>query len=269
MLRITTLALAALLTLSTTALEASETLRGSRGSMIRQNRIAKEQDFTFLRTPAQVERFVEEGYLVEVEGNADYGLSNVSFPFARPALRTFVERLAAQYHEGCGEKLVVTSLTRPRSLQPSNSHDLSVHPAGMAVDLRVSDRTACRAWLEETLLSLEADGMLDITRERRPPHYHVAVFPEAYMAHVGRLLSDSLRVAEEREALAARQRADALARAAAAGNALAAVPAVSAPTDEDEDEGSSPWLPLALLVMAGAALVDRGVRGRKGARDDS
>src|SRR5690606_4402484 len=86
------------------------------------------------------------------------------------------------------EKLVVTSLTRPASSQPRNSHALSVHPTGMAVDLRISQRAASREWLENTLLSLEADGLLDVTRERNPPHYHVALFPEAYMAHVERLL---------------------------------------------------------------------------------
>ncbi len=83
----------------------------------------------------------------------------------------------------------MTSLTRPSSRQPGNAHRLSIHPAGMAVDLRVPGDPADRQWLENALLSLEAAGVLDATRERRPPHYHVAVFPEAYRKHVAARLT--------------------------------------------------------------------------------
>ncbi|HYW06042.1 MAG TPA: hypothetical protein VE913_03745, partial [Longimicrobium sp.] len=69
---------------------------------------------------------------------------------------------------------------------PGNAHTLSVHPAGMAVDFRVSRNAECRTWLEGTLLGLERAGVLDVTRERMPPHYHVAVFPDAYSAYVER-----------------------------------------------------------------------------------
>jgi hypothetical protein len=54
----------------------------------------------------------------------------------------------------------------------------------MAVDLRVPHDADARKWLEQTLLNLEAGSLLDVTRERRPPHYHVAVFPEPYEAYV-------------------------------------------------------------------------------------
>jgi hypothetical protein len=163
-------------------------LRGSPASMHRQNQVAKESEYTFLGTPDQVENFVEKGRLVRIEGDEHYAVSaGVSFPFARPEVRTFLERLGVQHHEACGERLVVTSLTRPRALQPANAHALSVHPAGMAVDLRISNRAACREWLEDALLSLEKEGVLDATRERRPPHYHIAVFPAEYAAYVARL----------------------------------------------------------------------------------
>lgn len=162
----------------------AQSLKGSTASMIRQNQVAQENKFTFLETPADVRRFVEAGYLVPVPGNADYRLHNVPFPYARPAVKTFIERLARQYRAACGEVLVVTSLTRPTSRQPPNSHALSVHPTGMAVDLRISRRASCRRWLESTLLHLEGQGVIDATRERRPPHYHVAVFPERYTTYV-------------------------------------------------------------------------------------
>jgi LysM repeat protein len=165
----------------------AQTLRGSRASMIRQNNVAKAHDYTFLRTTTDVNRFVDRGYLVPITGNSNFELAGVSFPYARVQIRTFVQRLSAQYRAACGERLVVTSLTRPQSRQPRNASSQSVHPTGMAVDLRVSDRRACRAWLEETLLGLERRGVLDATREYRPPHYHVALYPSQYDAYVSRL----------------------------------------------------------------------------------
>jgi LysM repeat protein len=173
----------------------AQSLRGSPVTMARQNRVAQDHDFTFLQTSAQVQRFVSSGYLVRVPGNANYELASVSHPYARPAVKTFIERLSAQYRSACGEKLVVTSLTRPVREQPRNASDLSVHPAGMAVDLRVSNKRACVRWLESTLLSLEKQGVLDATRERRPPHYHVALFPQPYTRYVASLTSSASRVA--------------------------------------------------------------------------
>ena len=54
----------------------------------------------------------------------------------------------------------------------------------MAVDLRIPPKQACRTWLENYLLAMEKDDVLDVTRERRPPHYHVAVFPDTYEQYV-------------------------------------------------------------------------------------
>ena len=166
-------------------------MRGSTTTMQRQNRIAQQHDYTFLRTSSQVRRFVSSGFLERLNGNSDYSLAGVSHPYARPAVRLFVERLASQYRSACGEKLVVTSLTRPVLEQPRNASDLSVHPAGMAVDLRISRKRSCVSWLEKTLLSLEKQGVLDATRERRPPHYHVALFPDPYTRYVTKIAGPS------------------------------------------------------------------------------
>lgn len=155
-------------------------LKGSLASMRNQHAVALDQDYTFLRTASQVRDFAEEGRLDTVPGNADYRVNKVSFPYARPEVVSFIERLAREYHEETGQLLVVTSLTRPTANQPGNAHRLSVHPAGMAVDLRVPFKPSQRSWLEERLLAFEDAGVLDVTRERNPPHYHVAVFPGAF-----------------------------------------------------------------------------------------
>jgi len=162
----------------------AQSLAGSRTSLIRQNRQASQHDFTFLRTASQVRDFVRQGRLVRLPGNADYQIVDASYPYARPEGKTFIERLGSQYRNACSEPLVVTSLTRPSTQQPRNASPLSVHPTGMAADLRASSRPACRAFLEKSLLELEARGVVEATREHHPPHYHVTLFPNPYTRYL-------------------------------------------------------------------------------------
>lgn len=175
-----------LLTAAVASPAEAQSLRGSRSSLDRQNAQARDHDFTYLKAPSQLERFVDAGLLVPLDGSAPYRLHDVSFNVARPEVKLFIERLASQYRAACGERLVVTSLTRPTSRQPSNASPRSVHPTGMAVDLRVPTG-ACRRWLESVLVSLERKRIIEATLERSPLHYHVAVFPNSYVAYVSRL----------------------------------------------------------------------------------
>lgn len=189
----------------------AQSLKGSPASLDRQNRAAREHDFTFLQTSQSVRRFVAQGLLVPVGAGSDLELHGVSYPYARPEAALFVSRLSSQYHAACGERLVVTSLTRPTSRQPRNASDRSVHPTGMALDIRHSPSAGCRRWLEAVLLGLEKRGVIEATRERFPPHYHVAVYPRQYRAYVDALAGgQATRVAaaepagpEERPARAA------------------------------------------------------------------
>ena len=151
--------------------------------MKHQHGVAVEHHYTFLKTPDQVRDYVAKGRLEQFSGNANYVLNEVSFPYARREVRLFVERIAGDYRTANGGTLVVTSLTRPNLLQPRNAHELSVHPTGMAVDFRVPEDTTSRQWLEKTLVAMEKDGLIDATRERHPPHYHVAVFREPFLAY--------------------------------------------------------------------------------------
>lgn len=163
-------------------------LRGSRAALAKAHRIARKNDYTFLRNAAHVREFIRMERLQRISNSPDLVVKNgVSFPYARPAVKLFVERLGAQYHTITGEQLVVTSLTRPISRQPGNASEMSVHPTGMAVDLRVPANDADRRWLERTLLALEDEAVLDVTKERRPAHYHVAVFPRQYEKYVAGL----------------------------------------------------------------------------------
>ena len=75
--------------------------------------------------------------------------------------------------------MVVTSATRPMSRKLVNSSSQTVHPAGIAVDLR-RPSGRCLTWLRRTLLAAERRGTIEATEERRPPHFHVAVLPVRY-----------------------------------------------------------------------------------------
>lgn len=175
----------------------AQSLRGSPRSLDIQNRMARAHDYTYIDTADRVRYFADQGWLVRVRPNRDFTLHAVSFPYARPEVALFLERLGGQYRAACGEQLVVTSLTRPSTRQPRNASDRSVHPTGMAVDLRYSRDRRCRAWLEDVLLSLERGGVLDVTRERYPLHYHVALFPQQYASYVDNLLArETTRLAE-------------------------------------------------------------------------
>ncbi len=167
----------------------AQSLRGSASSLDLQVEQAERHEFTYLRGTEQLGRFVDAGLLVSVDGNRDYSLKDVSFPFARPEVKLFIERLSGQYRRACGEQLIVTSLTRPsESPQPRNASDRSVQPTGMALDLR-RPQGRCRQWLERTLLSLEEKDVLEATAERSPPHYHIAVFPSPYARYVTRQMA--------------------------------------------------------------------------------
>ena len=164
----------------------AQSLKGSKSSLDLQERVAVQHDFTYISTSEQARWFVDKGYLVRVRSGDDYELKRMSHPYARPEVALFVSRLGTQYRAACGEKLVVTSLTRPTTRQPRNASSRSVHPTGMAMDLRRSNNRSCRSWMESVLLSLEGAGVLEATYERSPPHFHVALFPRQYAAYVER-----------------------------------------------------------------------------------
>lgn len=148
-------------------------------------RQARAEDFSFFETSASVRRAVNAGLLVRLDDNArNFDLAEVGYPFVRRTTLTFVDRLGEQYHEACRERLVVTSAVRPETRQPPNSTERSVHPTGMAIDLRRPENPKCLRWLREALLGLEDRGVIEATEEHHPAHFHVAVFPTPYSKYL-------------------------------------------------------------------------------------
>jgi hypothetical protein len=157
----------------------AQSLRGSNASVRLMHRSALRGGLNFYETSAQVRRAVARKELVSLKGNANYTISNVRTPYVRRETRSFVTSLAAGYRRACGARMVVTSATRPMSRKLANGSALSVHPTGMAIDLR-RPKGRCLTWLRRTLMAAERRGAIEATEERRPPHFHVAVLPARY-----------------------------------------------------------------------------------------
>jgi hypothetical protein len=179
-----TAAAAALLLCSFALSAAAQSLRGSHRSVKSTYRYATTHDLPFSHSSRDVKRALHEGYLVRLSGSPNFVLHEVSFPYVTRTTLTFVRRLSAQYRRGCGEKLVITSAVRPESMQPGNSSEFSVHPVGIAVDLRKPDKASCLRWLRKNLLIIEEQGVIDATEEHHPAHFHVAVYPAAYKEYL-------------------------------------------------------------------------------------
>ncbi|HEX6808670.1 MAG TPA: DUF5715 family protein [Gemmatimonadaceae bacterium] len=161
----------------------AQSLHGSQHSVRYAYAYAHHHDLDLYRTASDVRRAVRDGDLVRLKPNGHYTLHRVSYPYVTPTTRTFVERLAGQYYQACGAPLEITSAVRPTRRQPANSSPMSVHPAGIALDLHRPTGT-CLTWLRHTLLTLESEGVVDATEERHPPHFHVIVFGEPYRRYL-------------------------------------------------------------------------------------
>jgi hypothetical protein len=154
----------------------AQSLRGSQESVDHLYLVARASGLQFHATVRSARRAVAAGEFVPLSGNNDYvPKSSMQLPYATPETRAYIEHLSAEYHSACGERLVVTSALRPMSRRPRNGSVKSVHPTGIAFDVRKPKRRMCRDWLRQLLLQHEREGTIEATEEFRPPHFHVVV----------------------------------------------------------------------------------------------
>jgi hypothetical protein len=156
---------------------AAQSLRGSKDKVERAYQFAKRRGIAFTTSRADVREGAKEGDYVRLRPSANVRLKGVTEPWVRPATSAFVTSFGARFRRACGTPMVVTSAMRPTSVQRrlANGVEKSVHPTGMAVDLR-APRGACRTWLRRELLAETRRGVVDATEERSPAHFHVIVF---------------------------------------------------------------------------------------------
>jgi len=151
-------------------------LRGSKASVQKMWDFAVDHGLTFYRTPMDIDAAAAAGKLVQLTGDSTYELSRgVGFSYATKEARQFVLAFAPRYRAACGTPLMVTSAARPTSRQPRNANPYSVHPTGIAIDIRRPPAGPCQRWLRSALAQLEDQGLVEATEERHPVHLHVAV----------------------------------------------------------------------------------------------
>ena len=137
---------------------------------------AQRYRYPFYLTPTTLDDAIAKGKLVPLTGDENYELTRgVGFSYATAEAREFVMQFAPQYLAACGVPLTVTSAARPMSRQPRNANPHSVHPTGIAVDIRRPYPGPCLTWVRNALAQLEARGFVEATEEHHPVHLHIAV----------------------------------------------------------------------------------------------
>ena len=137
---------------------------------------AKAHDLEFSLNSVQFWGMVNGKILVPLKSTPHEAPLRAVFdtPFVLPATAEFTRNLALAHHEAKCGRLYVTGGGRFRVFR--NSSEYSVHPAGMAVDIRIRDLSRrCYNNLSRLLYNAEAERVADTTRERWPPHFHVVV----------------------------------------------------------------------------------------------
>jgi hypothetical protein len=151
-------------------------LHGSKESVEKMYSFAVSHRMPFYLTPTNVDKAIADGRLVALTGDSTYELTRgVGFSYATREAKQFVLAFAPQYLAACGVPLTVTSAARPMSRQPHNANPHSVHPTGIAVDIRRPPPGPCLTWVRGALADLEARGVIEATEEHHPVHLHVAV----------------------------------------------------------------------------------------------
>lgn len=158
---------------------AAQSLQGSKESVERMYDFAESHHYDFYGTDGAIDGAVARGKLVRLTGDTAYTTTSaVGWSYARPETRQFIEAFAPRYMAACGAPLTVTSAARPLNHQPHNANPHSVHPTGMAFDIRRPPRGPCLTWLRSALSELEAKGLIEATEEHHPVHLHVAVLTQ-------------------------------------------------------------------------------------------
>jgi LysM repeat protein len=151
-------------------------LHGSKESVEKMYDFATSHGMTFYLTQTNIDDAIARGRLVPLTGDSTYELTRgVGFSYSTREARAFVQAFAPQYLTACGAPLTLTSAARPTSKQPHNANPHSVHPTGIAVDIRRPYRGPCLDWVRTALTELERKGIIEATEEHHPVHLHIAV----------------------------------------------------------------------------------------------
>ena len=129
-----------------------------------------------MTTETEYQSRINSGYFVRLEGL--FLDVRARRPYALPQTVAFLIKMSQAYSAaGCGQLIIMDAL-RLTTERPVNGSVYSVHPTGMAVDIRTKYiPIECADWLRAYVSQKEAAGEVDGTQELRPEHLHVVVVP--------------------------------------------------------------------------------------------
>lgn len=147
---------------------------GEVSSSKQQYHYALELKLPFMATESEYQAQIGSGYFIRLE--SPFMEVHAKRPYALPSTVFFVTEMAREYYVfGCG-LLVVKDALRLIGERPRNGSLNSVHPAGMAVDIRTKYIPAeCADWLRSYVIQKETEGKVDGTQEWKPEHLHIVV----------------------------------------------------------------------------------------------
>lgn len=147
---------------------------GCQTSSLQQHSYALKQNLTFVTSAAEYQTLIAQGHFVRLKGPHLQVLAKR--PYALPSTVSFMQEMSAAYQAtGCGQ-VVVKDAVRLMSERPPNGSWYSVHPAGMAIDIRIRYiAPECADWLRMYVRQKEAAGAVDGTHELHPEHLHIVV----------------------------------------------------------------------------------------------
>ena len=132
-------------------------------------------EIPFLETPKAVDEAFARGELMDLRENPNLRFYKVSYYYVKPSTKIWLDKFEFESRPVCGDELWVTSAMRPVNMKLWNSSPISVHPTGMAVDLRIPKRNDCYKWFLSHFDRDKKLGLIDYIIEKVEPNFHVAV----------------------------------------------------------------------------------------------
>jgi Family of unknown function (DUF5715) len=166
-------------------------LRGSRASLLRQNRRDEAEGLTRIQNTAQLNQMRQDGKLVPLPVSANLR-ANPKLPrdrrCTRPWTATFLANLAHAHYVRFHRSLEVNSAVRTVQFQrhllringnaaPATGAIASPHEMGATIDIGKKKMSLSEvAWMRAYLLPLEEEGKIDVEEEFYQACFHITVY---------------------------------------------------------------------------------------------
>lgn len=166
-------------------------LRGSRASLLRQNRRDTAEGLVRIQNQAQLHQYEAEGKLVPIPVSAALRV-NKSLPldrrYCRPWTARFLTALARSHYERFHRPIEVDSAVRTVAFQqrlrwinanaaPATGDLASPHLTGAAIDIGKKNMSWAEiSWMRGWLLPIQTAGKIDVEEEFRQACFHIDVY---------------------------------------------------------------------------------------------